>query len=142
MILFSSLRLSYPSLLLSYPSLIFPPYLPGGPLLPYPHTQSLYNTLYTILKNFLFTHLNLNSFLWMCCPLCYPLDHTSTSYQLAIIIYNKIFYYSSQATLCPNILLFIPGHSPCKLKKLIVNQRKCNNDMIQQTKRKQKQKNN
>ena len=31
-----------------------------------------------------------------------------------MIIYNEIFYYSFQVTLCPNILLFIPGHSPCK----------------------------
>ena len=116
MILFASLQLSNPSLLLSYPSLIFPSYLPGGPLLSYSHTQSLYNTLYTILKNFLFTHLNLNSYLWICCPLSYPLDHTSTSYQLAMIIFIikyftihprplcvQTFYYSSQATLHANL---------------------------------------
>ena len=65
---YPSLLLSYPSLLLSYPSLIFPP----------------------ILKNFLFTHLNLNlnPYLWICCPLSYQLDHTSSSYLLAMIIYN------------------------------------------------------
>ena len=45
---------------------------------------------HTMLKNFLFTHLNLNlnSYLWICCPLSYPLDNTSSSYQLAMIIYN------------------------------------------------------
>ena len=57
-------------------------------LIPIPST-----THYTILKTFRFTYLilKLNSY------------HTSTSYQLAMIIYNEILYYSSQATLHTNL---------------------------------------
>ena len=71
-------------LLLSYPSLIYPTSLSFTVLTPliflaYPYAHSLYDRLS------FFTHpnLNLNSL-----PLSYPLDHTSRSCKLTMIIYN------------------------------------------------------
>ena len=81
--------------------------------IPYAHPllQHFSQTIHTC-QDFFFIHpnLNLNPYLWICCPLSYPLDHTSNSSKPLVIIYNEIFYYSSQATLGPNFNLFTFGH--------------------------------